>query len=153
MLERREFMIAHWSGLSGTNANRRCGKVSYPGPGRPQPDQIGRDPLQRLRSARHGSGWCMACPSAPGADLAGEDRSVATLMAGDSFGGIALSNDTPRTASVGCIAPVDHRSFAQSNIESLVGSYDMQRIKVSDDVATRTVRGVDASLVGNATWT
>lgn len=77
-------------------------------------------------------------------DAAGEDRRVATLTAGDSFGEIALLNDTLRTASVRCLTPVDVISFARSDFQALVGSYDILRTKVSDDLARRTARDPDA---------
>lgn len=77
-------------------------------------------------------------------DARGECRRVATRTAGESFGEIALLKDTPRTATVQCLTPVDVLIFARNDFRALVGSYDFMRSKMSDDVASRTADATGA---------
>lgn len=50
------------------------------------------------------------------------ERRLCTLGKGQSFGEIALLKDTPRTASVRCLTPVDVITFGRQDFQSLMAS-------------------------------
>lgn len=55
------------------------------------------------------------------------EQRLAVRCAGDAFGEVALLKDTPRTATVRCLTPVDVIAFSRKEFRSMVGSYDSLR--------------------------
>lgn len=54
-------------------------------------------------------------------------KRVRTCCAGESFGEIALLEDTPRTATVRCLTPVEVVTVTKEDFKSLVGSFAVVR--------------------------
>ena len=57
----------------------------------------------------------------------GREEVLAQRTAGESFGEIALMRNTPRTATVRCLTPVDVISFSREDFRALVGSSETFR--------------------------
>ncbi len=76
---------------------------------------------------------------------AGTLHLLATLGAGDSFGEIALLKETPRTATVRCLEPVDVVIFSRKDFQQLAGSYSAFRDRVMVDLDDRELIPLDNS--------
>lgn len=68
----------------------------------------------------------------------GSERRVATRSAGDSFGEIALVQDSRRNATVRCLTPVDVVTFTRRDFQTLIGSYDVLKRQIAADVQERS---------------
>jgi len=81
-------------------------------------------------------------------DSAGSSQLLATLGAGDSFGEIALLKETPRTATVSCLEPVDVVMFARKDFQQLAGSFRAFRDCVMEDCDDRAIAEVSSQSPG-----
>jgi NADH dehydrogenase len=59
---------------------------------------------------------------------------LGTRGAGDSFGELALVKNSPRTATVRCVTPVDVLVFKRADFQALVGSFQFFRAHIFDQV-------------------
>ena len=77
-------------------------------------------------------------------------RRIATFSTGESFGEIALLRDSPRSATVRCLTPVDVVTLGRQDFRTLVGSYDVVRAQMERDIKERSGGGPE-NRIGQAT--
>jgi NADH dehydrogenase len=70
-----------------------------------------------------------------------EPKRIAVRKEGDSFGEIALLKDSPRTATVRCLTPVNVVTFTRRDFTTLVSSYGLLKEKITRDAADRAAPG------------
>jgi len=63
------------------------------------------------------------------------EKQLAVRSAGDSFGELALLQDSPRTATVKCLTAVDVIMFNRKDFLTLVGNYDIFRHQMDKETA------------------
>ena len=63
------------------------------------------------------------------------EKQVAVRSARDSFGELALLQDSPRTATVKCLTAVDVIMFNRKDFLTLVGNYDIFRHQMDKETA------------------
>ncbi len=73
------------------------------------------------------------------------ERRLGTRSAGDSFGEIALIKNTPRTASVRCLTPVNVLVFDRAAFHAMLGSYRRFRSLMEIELAQLARKGEPAS--------
>jgi len=66
-----------------------------------------------------------------------EPQRLATQGAGESFGEIALIEDTPRTATVRCLTAVDVLCFSRDDFQALMSSYTPMREVINESMRKR----------------